>query len=59
MRLFSRKSKWDRLMDAAAAALANARTRRLAKITLGVIGGTVAATAASAAVSSARSQDEK
>jgi uncharacterized protein (DUF697 family) len=59
MRLFSRKSKWDRLMDAAAAALADARTRRLAKITLGVIGGTVAATAASAAVSSARSQDEK
>jgi hypothetical protein len=46
-------------MDAAAAALADARTRRLAKITLGVIGGTVAATAASAAVSSARSQDEK
>ena len=59
MRLFSRKSKWDRLMDAAAATLANARTRRLAKITLGVMGGTVAATAASAAVSSARSQDEK
>jgi uncharacterized protein (DUF697 family) len=59
MRLFSRKSKWDRLMDAAVAALANARTRRLAKITLGVMGGTVAATAASAAVSSARNQDEK
>ena len=59
MRLFTRKSKWDRLMDAAVAALANARTRRLAKITLGVMGGTVAATAASAAVSSARNQDEK
>lgn len=59
MRLFSRKSKWDRLMDAAAATLANAQTRRVAKIALGVMGGAVAATAASAAVSSARSQDEK
>jgi uncharacterized protein (DUF697 family) len=59
MRLFSRKSKWDRLMDAAAATLADARTRRLAKVTLGVVGGAVAATAASAAVSSARNQDEK
>jgi uncharacterized protein (DUF697 family) len=59
MRLFSRKSKWDRFMDAAVATLANARTRRLGKITLGVMGGAVAATAASAAVSSARSQDEK
>jgi uncharacterized protein (DUF697 family) len=46
-------------MDAAAATLANAQTRRLTKITLGVVGGAVAATAASAAVSSARSQDEK
>ena len=59
MRLFTRKSKWDRLMDAAAATLANAQTRRLTKITLGVAGGAVAATAASAAVSSARRQDEK
>lgn len=59
MRLFTRKSKWDRLMDAAAATLANTQTRRLTKITLGVLGGAVAATAASAAVSSARRQDEK
>jgi len=46
-------------MDAAAATLADARTRRLAKVTLGVVGGAVAATAASAAVSSARHEDEK
>ena len=46
-------------MDAAAATLANARARRLAKITLGVVGGAAAATAASAAVSSARREDEK
>ena len=59
MRLFTRKSKWDRLMDAAAATFADARARRLAKTTLGVVGGAVAATAASAAVSSARQQDEK
>ena len=39
MRLFTRKSKWDRFMDVAA--------------------GAVAATAASAAVSTARRQDEK
>ena len=37
-------------MDAAAATLANTRARRLAKVTLGVVGGAVAATAASAAV---------
>jgi len=59
MRLFTRKSKWDRLMDVAEAALASAGARRLTKITLGVVGGAVAATAASAAVSSARRQDEK
>ena len=59
MRLFNRKSKWERLMDAAVATLADARARRLAKVTLGVVGGAVAATAASAAVSSARDQDEK
>ena len=59
MRLFNRKSKWERLMDAAVAALADARARRLAKVTLGVVGGAVAATAASAAVSSVRRQDEK
>jgi len=59
MRLFTRKSKWDRLMDVAEATLASAGGRRLTKITLGVVGGAVAATAASAAVSSVRRQDEK
>jgi ABC-type Fe3+ transport system permease subunit len=59
MRLFTRKSKWDRLMDAAAATLARSGARRLTKITLGVVGGAVAATAASAAVSSVRRQDEQ
>lgn len=59
MRLFTRKSKWERVMDAVTAIIANTEVRRLSKVTLGVVGGAVAATAASAAVSSARNQDEK
>lgn len=58
MRLFSRKSKWERAMDATSAIIANAETRRLTKVMLGVVGGAVAATAASAVVSSVRNQDE-
>ena len=58
MGLFTRKSKWDRLMEAAAATLASASLRRLSKVTLGVVGGAIAVTAASAAVSAARHQDE-
>ena len=45
-------------MDAAAATLASARPRRADQMTLGVVGGAVAVTAASAAVSAARRQDE-
>jgi uncharacterized protein (DUF697 family) len=59
MGLFTRKTKWDRFMDAATAVLEKAEVRRLTKVTLGVVGGAVAATAASAAVSSARSKGEK
>jgi len=58
MRLFTRKSKWDRIRDAATAIITNAEARRLTKVALGVVGGAVAATAASAAVSSVRQQDE-
>ncbi len=58
MRLFGRKSKWDHVTDAASEILTNAETRRLTKVMLGVVGGAVAATAASAAVSSIRHQDE-
>jgi uncharacterized protein (DUF697 family) len=58
MRLFTRKTKWDRLKGAATAAIAGAGTRRLIKVTLGVVGGAVATTAASAVVSSVRQQDE-
>jgi uncharacterized protein (DUF697 family) len=58
MKLFTRKTRWDRLRDAATTAIADAGLRRLTKVTLGVVGGAVAATAASAAVSSVRHQDE-
>jgi hypothetical protein len=58
MGLFTRKSKWDRLMEAAAAALASTGLRRLSKVMLGVAGGAAAVTAASAAVSASRHQDK-
>lgn len=58
MGLFTRKSKWDRLRDAALATMASPDLRRATKVTLGVVGGAVAATAASAAVSAARRQGE-
>jgi hypothetical protein len=58
MRLFTRKSRWDRVKDVTTATLTHVGVRRLAKVTLGVVGGAAAATAASAAVSSVRHQDE-
>lgn len=58
MGLFTRKSKWDQFRDAAAATIASGALRRATKVTLGVVGGAVAATAASAAVSAVRHQDE-
>jgi hypothetical protein len=57
MRLFTHKSRWERLTDAATAALAGAKLGPVAKVALGVMGGAVAATAASAAISSIRDQD--
>ena len=67
MKLFTRKSKWDRIMDVAETAMAKADLGRImakadlgriSKVTAGVIGGALAATAASAAISSIRPQDE-
>lgn len=54
MRLFTRKSKWDRLREVAVAAATSPSTRHAGKVTLSVVGGAVAATLASAAVSAAR-----
>ena len=58
MKLFTRKSKWDHIMDVAESALAKAEMGRVTKVTAGVIGGALAATAASAAISFIRHQDD-
>jgi uncharacterized protein (DUF697 family) len=58
MRLFTRKSKWDRVKDVTAAAVSSGGFRQVTKVTLGVVGGAIAASAASAAISSIRHQDQ-
>jgi hypothetical protein len=58
MRLFRRKSKWERMLDAMTATMARGGLRRAAEVTAGVAGGAAAATAASAAISSIRHQDQ-
>lgn len=59
MTLFNRKTRWDYMLAAAAAAAADRRVRRAAKVSLGFVAGAFTATAASAAVSSARHQDKR
>ena len=59
MWIFTRKSKWDRLLETVMATTASSWVRRAAKVTLGVVGGAATATAMSAAVSSARHQEQK
>jgi hypothetical protein len=58
MGFFTRKSKWDLLLESVGTATANDTVRLASKVTLGVVGGAVAATAASAAISALRHQDE-
>jgi len=58
MKLFRRKSKWDRMLDTMATMMAKGGLRRLSKVGVGVIGGATAATAASAAISSIRHRDD-
>lgn len=59
MRLFSRKSKWERFLDTVVDTLAEGGDSRLTKVALSVVGGVAAATAASAAISAVRRSDEK
>jgi hypothetical protein len=59
MGIFTRKSKWEQLVDTVAPVASNPGVRRAAKATLGVVGGAFTATAMSAAVSSARRRDQK
>ena len=62
MGLFTRKSKWDLLLEsvesATSKATSNDTVRLASKVTLGVVGGAVAATAASAGISALRHRDE-
>jgi hypothetical protein len=55
---FTRKSKWDELREVAFAAVKDPSARQAGKVTLTVVGGAVAATIASAAVSAARQGDK-
>src|SRR2546429_4788826 len=58
MRLFRRKSKWDRMLGTMATMAAKGGLRRLSKVGAGVIGGGGAATAKSAAISSLPPKDD-
>ena len=58
MGFFTRRSKWDLLIESVAATAAKKAVRDGSKITLGVVGSAVAVTAASAAVSAIRHQDD-
>jgi hypothetical protein len=58
MGFFTRKSKWDLLLESVASAADSDTLRLASKVTLGLVGGAVAATAASAAISARRHQDE-
>jgi hypothetical protein len=58
MGIFSRRSKWEKAIDAAGALVASGSARRAAKVGAGVVAGLVGATAMSAAVSSVRESEE-
>jgi hypothetical protein len=60
MGFFTRKSKWDRVREAAMKAAAdNMELRGLSKVTAGLVAGAVAVTAASAAVSAIRQPEQE
>jgi hypothetical protein len=59
MWIFTRKSKWDRVLEGVMATAGSAAVRRAAKVTAGIVGGAATATAMSAAVSAAREQEQK
>jgi hypothetical protein len=59
VRFFTRKSKWDRLREAAMkTATENLELRGVSKVTAGAVAGAVAVTAASAAISAIRQQGQ-
>ena len=59
MKIFHRKSTWERALEGVVAAATARSVRRMAKITAGAVGGAATLTALSAAVSSARRGNEK
>ncbi len=65
MRLFTHKSKWERLRDAAMSAAADRVELRgltkmtASKVTAGAVAGAAAVTAASAAISAIRHQEDR
>jgi hypothetical protein len=59
MGLFRRKSKWDEVLESITTVASSGAVRGVSKMTLAALGGAVAATAASAAVSTVRRQEQK
>jgi len=59
MGFFTRKSKWDGLLESAGSAVTGAAVRRVGKLGAGIVAGVVSLTAASAAISSARQQEQR
>jgi hypothetical protein len=59
MRIFRRKSPWQRALESVAAVSTARPVRRTAKVTAGVASAAATLTALSAAVSSARHGDRK
>ena len=59
MKIFRRKSAWERALEGVVTVAAARSVRRTAKVTAGAVGGAATLTALSAAVSSARRRDGK
>jgi hypothetical protein len=59
MGFFTRRSKFDDLVESAGSAVTGAAVRRIGKLGAGVVAGVVGLTAASAAISSARQQEQR
>jgi hypothetical protein len=59
MKIFHRKSAWERALEGVVAAATTRSLGRAAKMTASAVGGAATLTALSAAVSSARRRDKK
>jgi len=59
MGFFTRRSKWDVLLDSAGSAVTGHALQRLGRVGVGVVAGVASVIAASAAVSSARQQEQR